>query len=103
MRRRPRSILRGVLLFALGAVLASAAIAAAGLSTGEQIWQTSASNGTPVFGERPTGVGLPIIDLSGTTGAGDYTAPLKDYQDSGAYQQDLATVDTVAGAFLTRR
>src|SRR3954471_13963332 len=104
MKRRPSSFLRAVVLLGLGAVLASAAIAGAGvLGRGEEIWQTSASDGTPVFGNRPTGVGLPIIELPGTTGAGDYTAPLKNYHDSGAYQKDLAAVDTTAGAFLSRR
>ena len=104
MRRRPSSLLRGMLLLVLGAALASAAIAAAGLlGSGQQIWQTSKSDGTPVFGNRPTGVGLPIIDVSGTTGAGDYTAPLKAYHDSGAYGKDLATVDGAAGSFLTKR
>lgn len=105
MRRpSPRSFVRGVLLIALGAALASAAIAAAGLlGSGQQIWQTSKSDGTPVFGNRPTGVGLPIIDLEGTTGAGDYTEPLKNYHDSGDYQDDLVTVDTAARSFLTTR
>ena len=103
MKRRPSRFVRGALLLALGAALASAAIAIAGLAGSRQIWQTSASDGTPVFGERPTGVGLPIIDVSGTTGAGDYISPLKNYHDSGEYQKDLATVDTTAGAFLTRR
>ena len=104
MRRRPSSLLRGALLLAIGAALASAAIAAAGLlGSGQQIWQTSKSDGTPIFANRPTGVGLPIIDLSGTTGAGDYTAPLKAYHDTGDYAKDLATVDGAAGAFLTKR
>src|SRR3954464_14644737 len=101
MKRRPSSFLRAVLLLGLGALLASAAIAAAGVLSGQEIWQTSASDGTPVFGNRPTGVGLPIIPVSGTPGAGDYTAPLKSYHDSGAYQKDLAAVDTTAGAFLS--
>jgi hypothetical protein len=104
MRRRPSSFRRGVLLLVLGAALASAAIAVAGvLGTGQQVWQTSASDGTPVFGNRPTGVGLPIIEFPSTTGAGDLATPLKNYHDSGDYQKDLATVDTTAGAFLTRR
>jgi HAD superfamily, subfamily IIIB (Acid phosphatase) len=104
MRRRPSAFLRGVLLLALGAVLASAALAVAGvLGSNQQIWQTSKSDGTPVFGNRPTGVGLPIIDVSGTTGAGDYAAPLKTYHDSGDYGKDLATVDGAARAFLTKR
>jgi hypothetical protein len=104
MRRpSPRALTRGLLLFLAGA-LATGAIAQAGLlGSGQQIWQTSKSDGTPVFGNRPTGVGLPIIDVPGTTGAGDYTAPLKAYHDSGDYQKDLATVDTAAGAFLTKR
>ena len=105
MRRpSPRSFMRGALLIALGAALASAAIAAAGLFDGsQQIWQTSKSDGTPVFGNRPTGVGLPIIEVPGTTGAGDYATPLKEYYESGDYQDDLSTVDGAARAFLTKR
>ena len=103
MKRPPSSFLRGVLLFAAGA-LVSGAIAVAATNGTKDVWQTGRSGGTPIFGNRPTGVGLPRIGtVTATTGAGDYVPPLKTYHDSGAYAHDLATVDGQASAFLTQR
>jgi hypothetical protein len=102
MRRPSSSFLRGALLFAAGA-LASGAIALAATNGSKDVWQTGRSGGTPIFGNRPTGVGLPRIGPSATTGAGDYAGPIRDYHDSGAYQRDLVTVDGQARAFLTQR
>src|SRR5262249_49884910 len=67
------------------------------------LFQTSNSDGTKIYGERPTGIGLPLVGATGTTGAGDYASALKAYHDSGAYDQDLQTVDSQAGKYLTKR
>ena len=103
MRRpSPRSLLRGALLFAAGAA-ASGAIALAATNGTKDVWQTGRSAGTPIFGNRPTGVGLPRIAPSATTGAGDYATPIRNYHDSGAYERDLVTVDAQASGFLSQR
>ncbi len=99
--RRAR-LLRGTLLFLAGALVAGAVALAAGGGS-DQIRVTSVSDGTPVLGIRPTGVGLPLIGGTVSTGAGDLAPLLKTYHDSGAYEQDLATVDSRAQRFLRRR
>jgi hypothetical protein len=92
-------LLRGILLFLAGALVAAAvALAASGGS--DEIRKTSVSDGTPIFGIRPTGVGLPLIGGTVSTGAGDLAPLLKAYHDSGAYDQDLAAVDSRAQRYL---
>ncbi|MFN8161675.1 MAG: HAD family acid phosphatase [Solirubrobacterales bacterium] len=100
---RRRSLIRGTLIFLAGALVAgAAALAATGGS--DDIRKTSVSDGTPVFGLRPTGVGLPIIPVSASSlGAGDLAGALNDYHDSGAYADDLAAVDSKARSYLLKR
>lgn len=73
-------------------------------SGSDQIRRTSRGGGTPIYGIRPTGVGLPLVGASGgSIGAGDYAEPLKAYRDSGRYPDDLAAVDRRARHYLVRR
>jgi predicted secreted acid phosphatase len=97
--RRPRRLFRYAAVFVAGLAVAWVASAALGATS---LFLTS-SDGTPIYGERPTGLGLPLVGATGTTGAGDYSSALKAYHDSGAYQQDLQTVDAQARAYLTKR
>jgi hypothetical protein len=94
---RAGRVTRYAVVFALGLALGAAALAAGSLV------RTSTTGGTPVYSERPTGVGLPLVGASGTVGAGDYSSPLKDYHDSGAYKRDLQKVDGAARAYLKQR
>ncbi len=99
--RRGR-LLRGALLFLAGALIAAAvALAASGGS--DQIRTTSVSDGTPILGIRPTGVGLPLVGGTGTVGAGDLAPLLKAYHDSGQYEKDLTAVDARALRYLAVR
>jgi hypothetical protein len=92
--------IRYALAFASGIVLAggvSLAIAS------DRLWHTSSSDGTSVHSIRPTGVGLPLVGADGTVGAGDYAEPLKEYHDSGEYEEDLEKVDGRAKVYLRKR
>lgn len=101
--RPSKPLLRGTLIFIAGALVAgAAAFAASGGS--DEIRTTSVSDGTPVLGIRPTGVGLPLTAAAGgTVGAGDIAASLQSYHDSGAYANDLAAVGDKARNYLSRR
>lgn len=59
--------------------------------------------GQPVFGVRPTAVGLPDIGESGTVGLGALATPLRSYHDTGAYARDLAAVDGAASRYIAQR
>jgi hypothetical protein len=74
-----------------------------GALSGDNIRETSVSEGTSIFGLRPTGVGLPEVGAEGTVGAGDYAEPLVAYHDSGRYDADLEAVGRRAQAYVTRR
>ena len=76
MAGRSRRI-RIALAVAVAALLALGGFAFGALST-ENFRETSVTEGTPIFGLRPTGVGLPEVGVHGTVGAGDYAEPLKD-------------------------
>ncbi len=104
MTPRAKSMLRAAGLFAAGALCATlvAVALAAGLDT-SNIRETSTDSGTRIMSVRPTGVGLPMVGATGTTGAGDYASALKDYHDSGDYEADLNAVGNRAGAFLDRK
>ena len=91
--RRPLSYLL-CLIAGIGLAAAGYSIAAGGKTGGDQ---------NPIYSIRPTGVGLPRIDMHGTVGAGDLTAPLRTYYDSGDYADDLESVGDRAGAYLDRR
>ena len=100
---RPRA--RGIALFLAGAVCATLVAAAAGsfgLGT-KNVRETSRTGGTPVVGLRPSGVGLPLVGVEGTVGAGDYASELAAYHDSGDYARDLAAVGNRARRYLIKR
>jgi hypothetical protein len=97
-------IFKGLLMFAAGALLSGAVALAERGSGSDQIRPTSRSDGTAIYGIRPTGVGLPLIGVQkGSVGAGDYVVSLKTYHDGGAYDADLAAVGKRASDFLVRR
>ena len=56
-----------------------------------------------MIGLRPSGVGLPLVGVEGTVGAGDYAGELGAYHDSGEYAKDLAAVGNRARRYLVRR
>jgi hypothetical protein len=95
MTRHSR-LVRYLATFLAGAVLAGGgyAIAAGGNSTPAKEQTVSI---------RPTGVGLPLVGLHGTVGAGDFAAQLRSYNDSGLYESDLEKVDGRAQSYLGRR
>ncbi len=99
--RRAR-LARGILLFLAGALAAGAVALAAGGGS-DQIRRTSVSDGTPILGIRPTGVGLPLVAGTASTGAGDLAPLLQAYHDSGAYEKDLAAIDARARRYLRWR
>jgi hypothetical protein len=90
-----------LILVAVGLVFASG-FAIAALTT-NNVRETSRTAGTSIMGLRPTGVGLPLVGVHGTVGAGEYTSALRDYHDSGQYEADLKAVARRARAFLRRR
>lgn len=93
---RPRRSVNYVLCLIAGIALAAAgyAIAAGGKTGGDK---------NPIYSIRPTGVGLPRIDMHGTVGAGDLPAALETYHDSGDYESDLESVGSRAQSYLDRR
>lgn len=96
--------MRAALPFLAGALSATIVAVAIGAAVGtENIRETSRSEGTPIIGPRPTGVGLPLVGAEGTVGAGDYAADLRAYHNSGAYQRDLAAVGRRALRYVVRR
>jgi hypothetical protein len=81
-----------VLLVVLGGV------AAAATDEGQPV-KYRAPGGNEV-GLRPTGVGLPDVGESSTTGAGELISALTNYHDSGEYESDLTSVDGAAEGYL---
>jgi acid phosphatase len=105
MKRPRRAAARGIALFLAGAVCATLVAAAAGsfgLGT-KNVRETSRTGGTPVVGLRPSGVGLPLVGVEGTVGAGDYASELAAYHDSGEYARDLAAIGNRARRYLIKR
>jgi hypothetical protein len=95
-----RSGLRYAAVFVAGLVVAGAV----GLAVAsDHLKLTSRSDGTPIYSLRPTGVGLPLVGAHGTLGAGEYTEALKDYHESGKYEEDLERVGDRAHAYLRKR
>jgi predicted secreted acid phosphatase len=89
------------LLLALTALLAAAALAfAAGV--GDNPTSYPAKGGTYV-GVRPTAVGLPQVNATGTVGAGELVKAVKAYHDSGDYGDDVGHVNTAARRYLDSR
>jgi hypothetical protein len=93
---RPRSFVAGLLV---GLVIASGGAAVAAV-TGGDAPVTYVATGGPEVGLRPTGVGLPDIGETGSVGAGELTAGLRTYEESGQYEADLDAVDGAAEEFL---
>ncbi len=61
--------------------------------------------GTTIFGERPTALGLPVLPATGTFGAApaEFLPRLREYHDSGRYEQDLASVARAARDYIAAR
>jgi predicted secreted acid phosphatase len=97
---RSRALVVGFFAGAL-TVLGGVAVAAE-LST-DNIRETSVSDGTPIEGLRPTGVGLPEVGVESTTGTGDYPEAVRAYHDSGQYEADLNAVGRKAEKYLVKR
>ena len=91
-RMRPFALLVVTLVLALGGVAVAA-------TETDQPVRYAAPGGSEI-GLRPTGVGLPSIGESSTTGAGELVAALIAYHDSGQYESDLASVDGAAQEYL---
>lgn len=100
MTARRRRISRYAVAFLAGVVVAGVVSVALGASP---LFVTSNSDGTQIYSARPTGVGLPLVGATGTQGAGEYSSALKSYHDSGAYGEDLKTVDDQARTYLGKR
>jgi hypothetical protein len=81
-------------------VLAIALSGVAAAATGEGPPVKYRAPGGSEIGLRPTGVGLPDIGESSTTGAGELIAALVKYHDSGQYESDLTSVDAAAESYL---
>ena len=92
-----------VLWAALGVALGVGGFALAAELSTDNIRVTSESEGTPIEGLRPTGVGLPEVGVEGTLGAGDYPDALAAYHDSGQYAKDLGAVGRKAERYVVRR
>jgi hypothetical protein len=92
---------RRTFIVALAACASATALAVA--APGPAAVDYAASGGATMAGVRPTAVGLPQIGATGTVGAGDLGGALRGYHDSGAYDQDLATVGAAAKAYLDAR
>jgi hypothetical protein len=94
--------LRYALVFAVG--LAVAGTVSFAVASG-RLWHTSSSDGTRISSVRPTGVGMPLVGAHGTVGAleGTYGDALKEYHDSGKYEEDLERVDGRARVYLRKR
>jgi len=98
---RSRLLLAG---FVAGALTVAAGVAVAQELSTDNIRATSVSEGTPIEGLRPTGIGLPELGgITSTTGLGDYPAVAKTYHDSGQYDRDLSAVDAKAERYLVKR
>jgi HAD superfamily, subfamily IIIB (Acid phosphatase) len=95
----PRSVVKGVALFAAGA-LSTGAIAYAAAAPQVIVVKTDDPATQTV---RPTGVGLPAVGQGGTTGIGDLVAEVRTYHDSGDYDRDLASVDGAAKDYVAKR
>jgi HAD superfamily, subfamily IIIB (Acid phosphatase) len=95
-----RSGLRYAAAFAAGLIVAGAV----GLAVAsDHLKRTSRSDGTPIYSLRPTGVGLPLVGAHGTLGAGQYAEALKEYHESGRYEEDLGRVGSRAHGYLRKR
>jgi hypothetical protein len=97
-RLRSRAVILSIA--AIGLCGAVAGALAAGSGNRPAPYDAAGGNFT---GVRPTAVGLPQIGESGTVGAGELSASLRSYHDSGAYERDLTAVAGAAKAYLDGR
>jgi hypothetical protein len=88
---------RAAALLATGLVLGALA---AGVASGELY---STDDGTEVSSIKLTGVGLPHIGESATTGIAEMPSAIRDYHDSGRYQADLEAAVAPARASLANQ
>jgi hypothetical protein len=88
-----------LLAFMLVLAVAAGAIAA---GAGDSPTTYPAKGGSYV-GVRPTGVGLPQVNATGTVGAGELVKALRTYHDSGDYGDDVGHVNTTARRYLDSR
>jgi hypothetical protein len=86
VRRHGRSIALLVAGFVLGAIAVGGAIAA----------HYETSDGTEVTAIKITGGGLPDLGASEVYGVAELPSVIRDYHDSGRYEDDLAKVDGLA-------
>jgi hypothetical protein len=97
----PLTLSRPVLLGAF-----TAAFLATGAAFADQTTTTVTpylADRQPITSVRPTGVGLPKVGETQTTGANELTLALRSYHDSGLYDRDLSAVAGAAQRYLTAR
>jgi hypothetical protein len=92
MRRHARALALLLAGFALGAIAVGGALAA-----------RYESGGTEVTSIGLTGGGLPDLGASSVYGVAELPGVMRDYHDSGRYDQDLAEVDARAERSLKRQ
>jgi putative acid phosphatase of HAD superfamily subfamily IIIB len=97
VRRAASRPFRAALLLAAGFVLGALAAAVA---SGELY---HLADGTEVSAIKLTGVGLPDIGESATTGVAEFPDSIRDYHDSGRYEADLAEAVAPARTSLARQ
>ncbi len=110
--RRRFALLAAVALAIFAAAIVSASAAVFHDAPPQLSVSTTGSATTPVVAAavggnyaslRPTGVGLPQIGESGTSGAGQLTSALNSYVTSGEYASDLSAVAGAATSYLNQR
>ena len=92
--------MRSTVLVVLVVLACATAALAAGVGDSPT---TYPAKGGSYVGVRPTGVGLPQVNATGTVGAGELVKALRDYHDSGDYGDDVGHVNAAAGAYLDSR
>jgi HAD superfamily, subfamily IIIB (Acid phosphatase) len=93
MSRPLRALLLLAAGFALGAIAVGGAVAAKYVTGGD----------TEVKSIKLTGLGLPNVGGTSTYGVAELPASIRSYHDSGAYEADLAKVDTQARKSLAKQ
>jgi len=88
-----------LLAFMLVLAVAAGAIAA-GVGDSPTVYP---ARGGSYVGVRPTGVGLPQVNATGTVGAGELVKALREYHDSHDYGDDVGHVNAAAWAYINGR
>jgi HAD superfamily, subfamily IIIB (Acid phosphatase) len=93
-----RSIIAFATATVAAAILPTAALAQATVS--DQVPPprpiTTKLGSTPLTEFSDGGAGLPILSATESYGAGDLAATLREFHDSGAYDKEVAAIDTLA-------